>query len=285
MSNRLVSWLAPFAALVALATAPAIAPAAAPAVSHAPSAHKPCVLSGYHQPLYKIWTPHMRAARRFARTRAGDITFSVRTTQNHFWGYRPNHQEWSASIVKAMLLAAYVDQPSVRNRGLTSSERSTLSGMIRASNNYDAQLIYNQVGNSGLEALAHRVGMTHFATNPNGVWGETLITGHDQTKYFLHIDRYIVSTHRVFAMYLLNHIIPSERWGIGQVHHHGWKLYFKGGWGYGTGLIDSQVAMLQRGCTRVSVAVLTMHDYNQAYGNATLFGIFSRLLKGLPRFR
>jgi hypothetical protein len=84
-------------------------------------------------------------------------------------------------------------------------------------------------------------------------------------------------------MYLLNHIIPSERWGIGQVNHHGWRLYFKGGWGYGTGLIDSQVAMLERGCSRVSLAVLTMHDYSQAYGNATLYGIFSRLLKGFPR--
>jgi hypothetical protein len=26
-----------------------------------------------------------------------------------------------------------------------------------------------------------------------------------------------------------------------------------------------------------------MHDYSQAYGNATLYGIFSRLLKGFPR--
>ncbi len=93
----------------------------------------------------------------------------------------------------------------------------------------------------------------------------------------------MVSTHRVFAMYLLNHIIPSERWGIGQVNHHGWRLYFKGGWGYGTGLIDSQVAMLKRGCTRVSIAVLSMNDGSQPYGNATLYGVFSRLLQGFPR--
>lgn len=244
-----------------------------------------CFVAGYHKKLYQLWTPHMKAARRFARARGADITFSVRTTENRFWGERPDHQEWSASIVKAMLLAAYVDQASVAHRRLSSSERATLSGMIRASNNYDAQVIYNQVGNAGLQALANRVGMTHFATNPNGVWGETLITGRDQTKYFLHIDRYIVSSHRVFAMYLLNHIIPSERWGIGQVNHHGWKLYFKGGWGYGTGLIDSQVAMLERGCVRVSIAVLTMHDPSHDYGKATLFGTFSRLLKGFPRGR
>lgn len=274
MREKVISQLGLFGTLVVLAVTPA--------ASHGAVAGKPCLVPGYHKPLNQLWTPHMWSARRYARTRAGDIAFSVRT-QNQFWGDRPNHQEWSASIVKAMLLTAYVNQRSVRHRKLTPSERATLSGMIRASNNYDAQLIYNQVGNAGLEALAHRVGMTHFATNSSGIWGETLITGHDQTKYFLHIDSYIARSHRAFAMYLLRHIIPSERWGIGQVNHHGWKLYFKGGWGYGTGLIDSQVAMLKRGCARVSIAVLTMHDYSQAYGNSTLFGIFSRLLKGFPR--
>jgi len=274
--EKIISPLGLVGVLVVLAWAPAASPAA--------PASKPCLVPGYHKPLDQLWTPHMWRARQFVHTRAGDITFSVRI-QNRFWGYRPDHQEWSASIVKAMLLAAYLDQPSVAHRKLTSSEQSTLSGMIRASNNYDAQVIYNQVGNSGLEALAQRVGMTHFATNSSGIWGETLITGHDQTKYFLHINQYIAHAHRLFAMYLLRHIIPSERWGIGQVNHHGWKLYFKGGWGYGTGLIDSQVALLRRGCARVSIAVLTMHDYNQAYGNATLRGVFSRLLKGFPRGR
>jgi hypothetical protein len=277
--RRLFCTLGLFGALVALA----LAPVASNATSTTP-AKKGCVVPGYNKPLDKLWKPRTGAALAFIRTRTGDHAFSVRTTGNKFYpGYRPDHQEWSASIVKAMLLTAYIDESSVAHRKLTASERATLTGMIERSDNNDAQAIYNQVGNAGLEALAHRVGMTHFATNPQGIWGETLITPRDQTKYFLHIDKYMVSTHRVFAMYLLNHITPSQRWGIGQVNHHGWKLYFKGGWGYGTGLIDSQVALLVRGCTRVSIAVLNMHDGSQAYGNATLFGVFSRLLQGFPR--
>jgi hypothetical protein len=277
--RRLISSLGVLGALVVLSLTPV-----ASSATWTAAAKKRCLVPGYGKPLSKLWKPHMRAARDFARTRIGDHAFSVRTTQNHFYpGYRPDHQLWSASVVKAMLLTAYIDEPYVARRKLTAGERSTLAGMIEASNNSDAQAIYNQVGNGGLEALAHRVGMTHFATNPQGIWGETLITPRDQTKYFLHIDKYMVSSHRIFAMYLLNHIIPSERWGIGQVNHHGWRLYFKGGWGYGTGLIDSQVALLQRGCTRVSIAVLSMHDGSQAYGNATLLGIFSRLLHGFPR--
>jgi hypothetical protein len=52
----------------------------------------------------------------------------------------------------------------------------------------------------------------------------------------------------------------------------GWRLYFKGGWGSGTGLIDHQVALLTRGCARVSVAVLTIDGGTHAYGKATLQG-------------
>jgi hypothetical protein len=67
-------------------------------------------------------------------------------------------------------------------------------------------------------------------------------------------------------MRLLRSVIPSERWGIAESPPGGWKLYFKGGWGYGTGLLDHQVVLLTRGCTRVSIAVLTMYDGSHAYG-------------------
>src|SRR5205085_2048591 len=128
--------------------------------------------------------------------------------------------------------------------------------------------------------LANRVGMTHFATDP--IWGKTRITPRDQTRFFLHIDSYIPPRHRAYAMHLLASITALQRWGIGEVAPKGWHLYFKGGWGYGTGLLDHQVALLVRGCARVSIAVLTMHDGSHAYGKDTLKGIFTRLLRGLP---
>jgi hypothetical protein len=130
-------------------------------------------------------------------------------------------------------------------------------------------------------ALALPVGMTHFKP-AEPIWGESQITARDQTKLFMRIDSYIVARHRAYAMRLLASIVPSQRWGIGEVAPNGWKLYFKGGWGSGSGLIDSQVALLTRGCTRVSIAVLTMNDGSHAYGKQTLKTIFGMLLKGLP---
>ncbi|HWD75411.1 MAG TPA: serine hydrolase [Solirubrobacteraceae bacterium] len=241
-----------------------------------------CLVPGSSETIDQLWQPDMSAAIRYARERTGDIAFAVRTSRR-FYGYRPDHPEWSASVVKAMLLISYLDRASVRNRALGPAEKAVLGPMIRASDNDDAQEIFEIVGQSGLEALARRVGMAHFATNP--IWGETSVTARDQTRFFLDIDGDVAARHRSYAMRLLRSVIPSERWGIAESSPGGWKLYFKGGWGYGTGLLDHQVALLTRGCARVSIAVLTMYDGSHAYGKQTLRGVFSRLLRRFPSGR
>ena len=241
-----------------------------------------CAVPGTTRTLDQLWHPDMSAAIAYARSRVGDIAFAVRT-QGRFSGYRPDHQEWSASVVKAMLMVTYLDSATVRNRALTDRDTSILGPMIRVSDNDDAQIIFDTVGQAGLSALARRVGMTHFATNP--VWGETHITPRDQTRFFLHIDRYVVARHRSYAMRLLRSISPADRWGIGELPLAGWKLYFKGGWGSGTGLIDHQVALFTRGCARFSIAVLTMNDGSHPYGKETLREMFHILLRHLPTGR
>jgi Beta-lactamase enzyme family len=263
-------------AVAAGSTAPSTAGLRAQPANTAPAV---CLVPGVGKPLDEVWRPDMLAAIGYTDTRTGDIAFAVRTG-DRFYGYRPDHEEWSASVVKAMLMVAYLDRPSVADRDLDGEDRSLLGPMITESDNDDAQVVFDTVGQGALSALAARVGMTHFATSP--IWGETEITAGDQTKFFLHIDSYVVPRHRAYAMDLLASIVPSERWGIGQVAPDGWRLYFKGGWGYGTGLLDHQVALLVRGCARVSIAVLTMYDGSHEYGKETLEGIFSRLLRGLP---
>lgn len=250
-----------------------------PLVPSASTSVAECPVPGTERTIDELWRPDMRAALDYTRTRVGDIAFAVRT-DGRFYGYRPDHVEWSASVVKAMLMVAYLDQPQVARRPLNSYDDSLLRPMITVSDNNAATTVRGIVGNGALQALASRVGMTHFATA--AIWGETQITARDQTRFFLHIDRYITPRHRRYGMHLLASVVPSERWGIGEVAPKGWTLYFKGGWGYGTGLLDHQVVLLKRGCARVSIAVLTMHDGSHAYGKATLRGIFARLLRRLP---
>jgi beta-lactamase class A len=281
-ARRLRSWSVVAVAIAALIGSAGHAGATAPATPQTttPSTNQ-CLVPGTGKPLERLWRPHMLSAIGYTDRRTGDVAFAVRTSDDRFYGYRPDHVEWSASVVKAMLMVVYLNRPSVRGRALTARERSILGPMITESDNDDAQIVFDTVGQTGLERLARRVGMTHFATSP--IWGETQITAADQTRFFLHIDSYIPKRHRAYAMSLLAGIVPSERWGIGEVAPRGWRLYFKGGWGSGTGLLDHQVVLLVRGCARVSIAVLTMHDGSHPYGKETLKGVFARLLHGLPK--
>jgi hypothetical protein len=264
------------AALLPLTTSSAAHPGRGRAGS---SAVRECVVPGRHKTIDQLWHPDMGAALAYARTRVGDIAFAVRT-DDRFYGYRPDHVEWSASVVKAMLMVAYLDRPSVAHRVLNGYDRSLLDPMITQSNNAAADQVDSIVGYAGLQSLADRVGMSSFANA--SPWGETHITARDQTKFFLHIDSYVTPLHRRYAMLLLSSIVPYERWGVAEVAPKGWTLYFKGGWGYGTGLLDHQVALLKRGCARVSIAVLSMYDGSHAYGKATLRSIFARLLTHFP---
>jgi hypothetical protein len=182
-------------------------------------------------------------------------------------------------VVKAMLLVAYLRRPDVRGRPLRAPERALLGPMIRRSDNAAASQVCNIVGTAGLARLARRVHMSHFhATRP---WGLSTIDVADQTRFFLGIDRRVPVRHRRYAMRLLGSIVPSQRWGIARERPRGWALYFKGGWGSGTGWADHQVALLRRGRRRLSVAILITSSPSHEYAKETLRGIAARLLRGL----
>jgi Beta-lactamase enzyme family len=206
------------------------------------------------------------------------VSFGVRT-EGHLYGVGVRRTAPSASVLKAMLLVAYLRQPEVRARPLTKADRDLLAPMIRWSDNVAATRVRDIVGNDGLVRLARRVGMRAFV--PAAIWGLSRIDAADQTLFFLHIDRYVPARHRATALKLLSSIVPSQRWGIAQVRPPGWALYFKGGWGSGTGAVDHQVALLRRGKRCVSVAILTTSSPSHAYGKQTLRGVAKRLLRGL----
>jgi hypothetical protein len=225
------------------------------------------------------WQPDVAAAVAYASHRHGTIAFAVRT-ESGAWGWHASRTFPSASVLKAMLLVAYLDLPSVRGRPLGPTDRALLTPMIRRSDNAAAGRVLGLVGPSGLRALAHRAGMRRF-TPVTGIWGLSRIDAADQARYFLHLDSFVAPRHRAYAMQLLNTITPAQRWGIARVRPPGWRLYFKGGWGSGTGWVDHQVALLTRGDERVSVAVLTHLDGSHPYGKETLRGIAQRLLRDL----
>jgi hypothetical protein len=225
------------------------------------------------------WSPDVAAAKRYLDQRAGNVSFAVRT-ERRMWGHRRLRVVPAASVLKAMLMVAYLNRREVRDRRLRDRDLRLLRPMIRRSDNVTASYIRNLVGNRGLRRLARRVGMRRF-TPVAHPWGHSLVNAADQSRFFLRIERFVPERHRRRALRLLHSIVPSQRWGVAQVAPAGWELYFKGGWGSGTGAVDHQVALLRRGRLRVAVAVMTTSNGSHAYGKATLRGVFRRLLRGL----
>jgi beta-lactamase class A len=215
------------------------------------------------------------AARAYAAHRPGTVAFAVRS-ETGFAGVGVDRVFPSASVLKAMLLVAYARH--ARDRPFTARERALLAPMIRRSDNTAATTIFTRVGVSGLARLARVSGMHRFrAASP--IWGNSQITARDQTRFFLHIDALLPARHRAYGMRLLRTVVPSQRWGIGRLELPGWRVYFKGGWGSGTGRVDHQVALLVKGDERLSMAVLTAADGSHAAGKQTLEGVFRRLLE------
>jgi hypothetical protein len=222
----------------------------------------------------------MDAAVRYAHARGGDVSFAVVDELGRLHSYRSARVVPAASVLKAMLLVAYLRQPSVRARALTDADRRLLAPMIRWSDNGTATTVRNLVGAAALERLARLAGMRHFRVR--FPWGSSEITAAGQARFFYRVDRLVPKRHRAYARTLLASVVPSQRWGIPPAKPRGWKIFFKGGWGPGTGSVTHQVALLERGAQRVSLAVLTLGNPSHRYGTETIRGVASRLLRALP---
>jgi hypothetical protein len=225
------------------------------------------------------WAPDVRAALAYAHARKGEVRFAVRTDE-HLWGYRRTAGAHSASVVKALFLVAYLDDPRVRGRRLRAADHRLIDPMIRRSDNAAAWRVLSYVGPARVRATARRVGMRRFRLD-TVIWAHSRIDASEQTRFFLHFEAHVVARHRATALHLLRTVVPSQRWGVAQVRPDGWRLYFKGGWGSGSGLVDHQVALLRAGPDRVAVAVLTTGNPDHDYAKQTLRGVFARLLRGL----
>ncbi len=220
----------------------------------------------------------VKVATAWASQRRGNVSFAVVDSRGHLFGYHANRQYVSASVVKAMLLVAYLRS----HKTLSSGSRGTLSSMIRVSDNNAADAIYQAVGDAGLYSVARKAGMKDFSAN--GWWTNAQLTPADQARFFLNMDALIPAQHVGFARRLLSTIASYQSWGTAEVGRaQGWEVYFKGGWrGTSRGQLVHQSARLERAGERIAIVVMTDGDPSMSYGIATIRGIASRLLSAAP---
>jgi len=241
----------------------------------------------------KVWPrdpyPSKRAIRRaqeFAAGR-GDVSFAVIDASIGLRGYDPDRLFSSASVSKALLLAAELRWLEREHLPLDNETKDLLEPMITYSDNQAADAVYAQVGDEGLSEVAERAGMRDFEPEP-GFWGGDQVTAADLARFFFRLESNLPGPHRAYAKRLLASIEPVERWGIPQAIGHGWSIWFKGGWRPAgeedtSGAVTHQSALLvHRGGERLALAILTDETPGDATGYAALEGITERLLAKPP---
>lgn len=222
----------------------------------------------------------MAEARRWAADRTGVVSFAVYDECKRLVGEHRFRTHYSASVVKAMLMVAYLRRDDVRERDLTADEKELLEPMITMSDNQAANAVYGLVGEDGLYELADDARMRSFTTMPS--WGGSEITAGDQASLFARIERYIPKRHEDYALGLLASVIDPQRWGVPRAPLPGWEIHLKGGWSPQAGVGGwrvNQVALLRRHDRRLAVAILTSDNPDFEYGRNTIEGVAKRLLR------
>ncbi len=217
----------------------------------------------------------VRAVRSFLRSRGGTSAWALIDNWGRLRSFEPQRVYVSASLVKAMLLVAYLRK--IGNRPPDAAERAPLGSMIRVSSNDAADTIYYRVGDAALYDVARRAGMTRFWVG--GYWGNAHFSAEDQARFFNRIDRLVPRASRGYARSLLSSIVSYQSWGFRRyAAAAGFKTFFKGGWrSTGAGRLVHEAALFERGDTRLSMAVLTDGNPSHEYGTETLRGVAQRL--------
>ena len=219
----------------------------------------------------------VRRAWRYARRRGGQISIAVIDTRGRLRGRAAHRRYPSASVVKAMLLAAELRRLQSEGLGLDAATMGVLRPMITESDNDAADVVYTRVGDAGLMQVAKAARMPDFTVANS--WGYAQVTAADLAILFARLPRLVPAKHRRTTLRLLRSLTAEHRWGLPAAARGRWKVYAKGGWRKtGGGQLVHQAALLRRGRRRLSVAILTDGQPSHEYGVETVRGIADRLL-------
>lgn len=167
----------------------------------------------------------------------------------------------TASIVKVDILATLLLKAQGERRGLTSSEKSLASAMIRVSDNKATDALWARIGGAGaLDAANRRLGLTGTTAGSGGLWGLTQTTAADQLVLLSAVfgeDSELTPASQRYARTLMAAIASGQDWGVSAA---GRAVGLKNGWlpRTATGLWDvNSVGRVSAGGRDYLLAVLS----------------------------
>jgi D-alanyl-D-alanine dipeptidase len=221
----------------------------------------------------------VRATKAFVSRRATS-SFALIDSRGRLHGFQARRRYASGSIVKVMLLVAYLRR--LEGRMPAPADQDLLHTMIVLSGNKVASIVQGKVGTAALWDVARDAGMRDFSVSAS--WGSALISAADQARFFRRFDRMIPAGTRDYARGLMSSIDTRQRWGFPRpALDLGFEAFFKIGWrATAAGRLVHAVGMFERDGERVSLAVLTDGNPSHDYGTDTIRGAAERAFRGVP---
>jgi hypothetical protein len=220
------------------------------------------------------------AAARYLAGRAGRTSFAVVDSSGRLTGLNTREHFQTASVIKVMMLVAYLQRLEAHHADLQASDRALLYPMIHESNNEAASAVLGVVGESAVERVAHEAGMSDYVPGV-GWWAYSQTSAADQARFFARLERLTPRRFYPYERGLMSTIEPEQSWGVPPVARPHWQVFFKTGALPSEGLFN-EVARLERPGITFTVAVFTNGDPSMAYGEQTIEGIGSILLAHSP---
>jgi hypothetical protein len=224
--------------------------------------------------------PAVSRAAGYLAGRAGRRAFAVMDTEGRLSGVDVHARFTTASVVKAMLLVAYLRRLDARGqRHIDPYSASFLYPMIHISDNNAATTCQSYVGDAGLYAVARDAGMTDFSVS--GFWLTAQLSPADQAHFFFEMDSLIPREFVGYARFLLSTIEPSQSWGVPPVARPlGYQVFFKdGSEPTALGQLVHQIDRLEGHGRVFSMTVMTDGDPSMVYGEQTISGVAAALLR------
>ena len=216
------------------------------------------------------------AADGYLARRAGRTAFAVVDDHGRLTGRDVDGRFSSASVVKSMMLVAYLQMLARQHRPLDRVSRALRYPMIHSSDNAAASAVLAAVGQWAIDRVARQAGMEDYE-RARGWWAYTLVSAGDLARFFFHQDALIPRRFDRYARELLSTIEPSQSWGIPAIARPEFSVYFKGGWLPEEGVVN-EAGRLERPRITFAMAVLSSGNPSTAYGHETIAGVTARLL-------
>jgi len=214
------------------------------------------------------------AVSRFLASRTNDVTAALCDLRTgRIYTYNPDVPMPTASMVKIDILAALLHHAELSNLSLTPVDRQLAVAMVEDSDNNAATTLFNELGGPAtLKSFNQTLGMAHTTTQWN--WGATLTTPYDELALLRTIvlpNNVLNEADRRYEMSLMEHVVNSQRFGVGQGAPASALVGLKNGWfPYDSGWGINSAGFVLMGNTEYLIALQTANNPNEAYGRDTV---------------